>query len=80
MAESARASLDLARLESAVRSVEEGARTVFLMHLLDGLGYVEIGRRLGISVGEVERRIAAAMYHISSELDGGDERAGEQPE
>jgi hypothetical protein len=58
----------------------EGARTVFLMHLLDGFDYGEIGRRLGITVGDVERRFAAAMYHMSCELDGSDERDGEPPE
>lgn len=80
MAGSARASFDLARLERAVASMEEGARMVFLMHLLDGFDYREIGRRLGMSVGEVEARFAAAMYHMSCELDAGDERNGEPPE
>jgi DNA-directed RNA polymerase specialized sigma24 family protein len=80
MAGSARASFEMARLERAMASMEEGPQTVFLMHLLDGFDYREIGRRLGMSVGEVERQMAAAMYHMSCELDGGDERAGEQPE
>ncbi|MDB5674349.1 MAG: hypothetical protein JWM65_1331 [Sphingomonas bacterium] len=80
MAGSARVPTELARLERAVRSMEEGPRTVFLMHLLDGLHYVEIGGRLRISVDEVERRFAAAMYHLACALGIGDERAGEQPE
>ena len=36
-------------------------RAVFLMHRLDSLGYAEIAERLGIAVGEVERRMAQAM-------------------
>ncbi|MDH7973662.1 sigma factor-like helix-turn-helix DNA-binding protein [Sphingomonas sp. AR_OL41] len=80
MAGSARASFELARLERAVASMEEGARAVFLMHLLDGFAYEEIGRRLGLSVGEVERRFAAAMYHMSCELDVGGEAVDEQRE
>jgi len=80
MAGSARASTELARLERAVRSMEDGPRTVFLMHRLDGLDYVEIGRLLGMSVGEVERQIAAAMYHLACALGIGDACVGEQPE
>lgn len=80
MVGSARASTELARLERAVRSMEEGARTVFLMHLLDGLGYVEIGGRLGMSVGGVERQFAAAMYHLACALGIGEECTGVQRE
>lgn len=80
MAGSARASTELARLERAVRSMEEEPRTVFLMHRLDGFDYGEIGRRLGMSVGEVERQMAAAMYHLACALGIGDECVDEEPE
>lgn len=64
---------DLARLERAVTAMEELPRRVFFMHLLDGFGYVEIGKRLRLSVGEVERQFAAAIYYMSCALDDDEE-------
>ncbi|HEV7290100.1 sigma factor-like helix-turn-helix DNA-binding protein [Sphingomonas sp.] len=53
--------VELDRLERRVRRMDAMTRAVFLMHRLDSLGYAEIAQRLGIAVGEVERRIAEAM-------------------
>ncbi len=52
---------ELVRLERRMRRMDAMTRAVFLMHRLDSLGYAEIAQRLGIEVGEVERRIAEAM-------------------
>lgn len=52
---------ELVRLERRVRRMDAMTRAVLLMHRLDSLGYVEIAQRLGIAVGEVERRMAEAM-------------------
>ncbi len=52
---------ELVRLERRVRRMDAMTRAVFLMHRLDSLGYAEIAERLGIAVGEVERRMAQAM-------------------
>lgn len=59
----------LARIEAAVAAMEQPTREVFLMHRLESLGYPEIGERLGLSVAEVERHIAAAMLHLARALD-----------
>lgn len=59
----------LTRLEAAVAAMEEPTREVFLMHRLESLGYGEIGERLGLSVAEVERHIAAAMLHLVRAMD-----------
>lgn len=66
----------LARLKRAVASMEEPKREVFLMHRLESLGYAEIGERLGLSVAEVERHIAAAMLHLVREMDAAEGRDG----
>lgn len=55
------ADAELVRLECRVRRMDATTRAVFLMHRLDSLGYAEIAARLGIAVGEVERRMAEAM-------------------
>lgn len=80
MADEADASIDLARLERAVMSLEAKPREVLLMLSLDGFDYFEIGRRMRMSVREVERQVAAAMYHISSALHADEENGREQPE
>lgn len=59
----------LALLERIVATMGSPTREVFLMHRLESLGYPEIGRRLGLSVRQVERNIAAAMVHLSREMD-----------
>ena len=62
---------EVVRLERQVRRMDAMTRAVFLMHRLDSLGYVEIAQRLGIAVGEVERRIAEAML-LLIQADAGD--------
>jgi DNA-directed RNA polymerase specialized sigma24 family protein len=80
MADKADASIELARLERAVRSLETKPREVFLMFSLEGLDYIEIGRRVGMSVREVESQVAAAFYHLSCVLHCGEGSGGEQSE
>ena len=38
-------------------------REIFLMAQLDGLSYVEIGRRLGVSVTTVKKHAVRALTH-----------------
>lgn len=66
----------LARLEAAVSAMEETTREVFLMHRLESLGYPDIGERLGLSVAEVERHIAAAMLHLVRAMDAAEGGGG----
>ena len=44
------------------------SREVFLAHRLDGLSYVDIAKRTGLSVADVERHIAEAIVHLDREL------------
>jgi DNA-directed RNA polymerase specialized sigma24 family protein len=66
----------LARVEAAVAAMERLTREVFLMHRLESLGYREIGARLGLTVAEVERHIAAAMLHLVRAMDVAEGREG----
>jgi len=56
------------RLQQALASMDSVSRGVFLAHRLDGLSYVEVARRRGLSVAQVEQHIADAILHIDREL------------
>jgi RNA polymerase sigma factor (sigma-70 family) len=47
------------------------ARSVFLMHHIDGLSVEDIADRLGISTRTVERHMARALDHCRATLGGG---------
>lgn len=55
---------ELARLEAAIAALKPRQRTALLLHRLDGLGFAEIGRRMGVSSSGarklVEQGFAAA--------------------
>jgi len=56
------------RLERAMASMDVTSREVFLAHRLDGLGYAEIAERTGLTVAQVERHIAEAIFHLDRAL------------
>ncbi len=58
-----------ARYRAAVDTLPQRARTVFLLHRIDGLAYKEIAVRLGISVRTVEWHFADALMRIGKSLD-----------
>jgi RNA polymerase sigma-70 factor (ECF subfamily) len=59
----------LARIDALLDGLNPRARTAFLMSRLEGLGHLEIARRLGISVSSVEKYMANAFRHcIAAEL------------
>jgi len=60
----------LRRLEEAVASMPRVQREVFLAHRLDDMSYAEIARRTGLSVKEVERQMARAIYKLCKRMDG----------
>ena len=60
----------LRRLEQAMKAVPRRTREVFLAHLLDGLTYLEIAERTGLSLLEVERHVARAICAIDRSLYG----------
>ena len=51
----------LQRVERALSRLDRPTRNIFLAHRLDGMDYAEIAERTGLSVKQVERRIARAM-------------------
>jgi len=53
------------RLQVAMASMDKVSREVFLAHRLEGLSYVDIANRTGLSVADVERHIAAVLNHVN---------------
>lgn len=58
------------RMRDAIGALPEPTRTLYLAHLVDGLDYVAIGERAGLSAREVERHIAEAIMLIDRFLRG----------
>jgi len=54
----------------AVDALPDKTRTAFVLHRVEGLGYKEIGERLGISVPTVQYHVARALMFIGKALDG----------
>ncbi len=57
------------RMERAVRKLPRLQREIFLAARLDDMSYVEIAKRTGLSVREVEREIARALVSIARRMD-----------
>ncbi len=58
------------RLEHAVARMPRREREVFRAHRFDDLSYAEIARLTGLSISEVEREMAKAIYQLMREMDG----------
>lgn len=58
------------RLEYAVAAMPRVQREIFLAHRLDGLSYAEIASRTGLSVRQVERHMARAIYKLCKQMEG----------
>jgi len=54
----------LRRLRDALGTMEPLPRAVFDLHRYRDLEFSQIADELGISVAEVERQFAAAMFHL----------------
>jgi len=44
----------------------ERTRRIFILRRLEGLSYIEIGRRLGLSVSAVEKHMQRAVHHLAA--------------
>jgi RNA polymerase sigma factor (sigma-70 family) len=53
----------LARIDAMLDGLHPKARTVLLLSRLDGLGYLEIARQMGVSLSTVEKHMATALRH-----------------
>ncbi len=60
----------LRRMEEAMLNIPKLQREIFMAHRLDNMPYDEIARRTGLTVRQVERHIARAIYKLSKQLDG----------
>jgi RNA polymerase sigma factor (sigma-70 family) len=61
----------LRRMEEAMRNIPKLQREIFLAHRLDGMSYGEIARRTGLTVRQVERHMARALYKLAKQIEGG---------
>jgi RNA polymerase sigma-70 factor (ECF subfamily) len=59
----------LGKLERAIVTLPRSTREIFLAHRLDDMSYHEIADRTGLTVRQVERHIARAIYRLCKELD-----------
>lgn len=59
----------LKKLEQAMLKLPRSTREIFLAHRLDHMSYQEIANCTGLTVGQVERQMAKAIYQVCSELD-----------
>ena len=60
----------LRRMEQAMLNIPKLQREIFVAHRLENMSYGEIARRTGLSVKQVERHVARAIYKLSKQLDG----------
>ncbi|MEW6320592.1 MAG: RNA polymerase sigma factor [Acidobacteriota bacterium] len=68
-------------LEAAIARLPEGARTVFVLHDVEGYRHEEIGSLLGVSTGTSKSQLHRARMTLRGYLGGGREavgRAGER--
>lgn len=61
---------ELAQMQAALLALPRLARQVFLAHRIDDLSYAEIAEITGLSVRQVERRMADALYGLHCALQG----------
>jgi RNA polymerase sigma-70 factor (ECF subfamily) len=58
------------RFEEALAAMPRNQREIFLAHRVDDMSYDEIARRRGVTVREVERQMAWAMYKLVKQMEG----------
>lgn len=59
----------LRRLEDAMSNLPRLQREIFMAHRLDDMSYEEIARRTGLTVRQVERHMARALYKLAKQMD-----------
>lgn len=59
----------LEQVAGALEGLPPKAQQAFLFSQLDGLGYAEIGERLGVSASRVRQYMAQAFRHLASAAD-----------
>ncbi|MDI1296884.1 MAG: sigma-70 family RNA polymerase sigma factor, partial [bacterium] len=51
---------------AALERLPERTRTIFVLRRLEGMRYLEIARRLGLSVSAVEKHMVRAVAHLAA--------------
>jgi RNA polymerase sigma-70 factor (ECF subfamily) len=60
----------LRRMEEAMMNIPRRQRDIFIAHRVHGMSYGEIGDRTGLTVRQVERQMARAIYKLAKQMDG----------
>jgi RNA polymerase sigma-70 factor (ECF subfamily) len=60
----------LRRMEAATINLPRMQREIFLAHRVHDLPYDEIARRTGLTLRQVERQMARAIYKLGKQMDG----------
>jgi RNA polymerase sigma-70 factor (ECF subfamily) len=56
------------KLQDALAEIPEKSRDIFLMNRIEGLTYVDIAERLGLSVKAIEKRMSEALSILRSRI------------
>jgi RNA polymerase sigma factor (sigma-70 family) len=60
----------LRRMEAAILNMPRRQRDIFLAHRVHGMSYGEIADRTGLTMRQVERHMAKAIYKLAKQMDG----------
>jgi RNA polymerase sigma-70 factor (ECF subfamily) len=60
----------LRRMEEATLNMPRRQRDIFIAHRVHGMSYGEIGDRTGLTVRQVERQMAKAIYKLAKQMGG----------
>lgn len=60
----------LAHATTALLELPERTRVIFVLRRLEGMSYLDIEARLGISVSAIEKHMQRAVAHLTSRLEG----------
>jgi len=60
----------LANATTALLELPERTRVIFVLRRLEGMSYVDIEERLGISVSAIEKHMQRAVAHLAKRLEG----------
>ena len=58
------------RLQAAITNMPKRQRDIFLAHRVQGMSYAKIADRTGLTVRQVERNMARAIYKLAKQMDG----------
>lgn len=60
----------LRRIEAAMMNLPRRQREIFMAHRVHNMSYREIAERSGLTVWQVERHMAKALYKLAKQMDG----------